>query len=123
MIETQYVDGVQFPDGAVGALLAGGGEIVIRKLVPVVALVSADVEGVKDGKGEARETIHVHFLGSKSGGCADGVVVCALNVRDLNITVILLFVADHGEHKGHGVVDALDTAAGARVGRSWWQIY
>ena len=27
----------------------------------------------------------------------------------------MLFVPDHGEHKGHGVVDTLDTAVGARV--------
>ena len=27
----------------------------------------------------------------------------------------MLFVADHGEHMGHGVVDTLDTAVGERV--------
>ena len=34
---------------------------------------------------------------------------------ELNIPVRLLFVADHGEHEGYGVVDARDTAVGARV--------
>ena len=49
------------------------------------------------------------------GGCGDGVVVRALGVWELNIPVRLLFVDDHDEHEGYGVVDALDTAVGARV--------
>ena len=76
---------------------------------------SADVGEVKDVKGEAGEMIHVHFVGGKSDGCAEGVVVRALNVWELNVPVSLLFVADHGEHEGHGVVDTFDTAVGARV--------
>ena len=58
---------------------------------------------------------HVHFVGRKSGGCADGVVVRALDVWQLNIPVSLLFVADHGEHEGHGMVNTRDTAVGTRV--------
>ena len=42
--------------------------------------------------------------------------MCALDVWELNISVSLLFAAGHGEHEGHGVVDALDTTVGARVG-------
>ena len=57
----------------------------------------------------------VHFVGGKSGGFADVVVVRAFDVRELNIPVRLLFVADHSEHEGHGVVDTLDAAVGARV--------
>ena len=34
---------------------------------------------------------------------------------ELNIPGSLLFVADHGEYKGHGVVDTLDAAVGVRV--------
>ena len=51
----------------------------------------------------------------KSGGCDDGAVVRVVGVWELNIPVRLWFVADHGEHEGYGVVDALDTAVGARV--------
>ena len=36
----------------------------------------------------------------KSGGCADGVVVRVLGVWELNLSVRLLFVTDHGEHEG-----------------------
>ena len=57
----------------------------------------------------------MHLVGGKSGGCADGVVVRALDVWELNIPASLLFIADHGEHKGHGVVGTLNTAVGERV--------
>ena len=57
----------------------------------------------------------MHFVGGKSGDCADGVVVSTLDVWELNILVSLLFVANHGEHEGHDEVDALDSAVGARV--------
>ena len=69
----------------------------------------------KDGKREAGEAAHVNLVEVKSGGYADGVVVRALDVWESNIPVSLLFVADHGGHKGHDVADTLDTAVGARV--------
>ena len=52
---------------------------------------------------------------TKSGGCADVVVVCALDMWELSIHVSFLFVADHGAHERYGVVDTLDIDAGARV--------
>ena len=54
-------------------------------------------------------------LGTKSGGCADVIVVCALDMWELSIHVSLLFVADHGEHESYGVVDTFDIDVGARV--------
>ena len=76
---------------------------------------SADVGEVKYGKGETGETIYVHFVRSKSGGCPDGVVVRALDVWELNIPVSWMFVAHHGVHEIRGAADTLDTAVGARV--------
>ena len=76
---------------------------------------SADVGEVNDGKRKVGKTTHVRFVGGKAGGCADGVVVRALDVGELNIPVNVLFVAGHVEHEGHGVVDTLDTVVGARV--------
>ena len=54
-------------------------------------------------------------LETKSGGCADVVVVCALDMWELSIHVSLLFVADQGEHQSYGVIDTLDIDVGARV--------
>ena len=87
----------------------------IRYLVPVEALMFAGVGNVEYVKGEAGEAAHVHLVGGKSSGCAGGDVIRCLDVWLLNIAVRFLFVADHGEHKSHSVVDTLDTAIGARV--------
>ena len=84
-------------------------------MVPVEALVSADVGGVEDGKREAGETAHVYFVRCEAGSRADGVVVRTFDVRELYVPIGLLFVSDHGEHEGHGVVDAFDAAVGARM--------
>ena len=35
---------------------------------------SADVGEAQDNKGGAEESTHMHFVGGKSGRCADGVV-------------------------------------------------
>ena len=51
----------------------------------------------------------------KSGDSADGAVVRVVGEWELNFSVRLLFVADHGVHEGYGAVDALGTAVGARV--------
>ena len=76
------------------------------------------LERSKTVRGGAREVAFVHLVGDKSGGCTGEVVVRVLDVWELNIPVILLFIADHGKHKGHGVVDTVDTAVGARVVRT-----
>ena len=114
-VDTRYVDGVQFPDGAVGALLASGDEVDISQLIQVEALMSAVVGDVKYGEVEAGDAAHVHLVGGKSSACADGVGSRALDVLELNIPGISLFVADYVEDKGHGVVDTLDTVVGARM--------
>ena len=95
--------------------MAGGGEVDKASWSPVEALISADAGEVKGGKVEAGEAAHVHFVGGESGCCADGVVARALGMWELNIPVSLLFVADHGELEGHGVVGTLNTAVGALV--------
>ena len=59
--------------------------------------------------------VRIPWRAEDPGGCADGVVVRALGVWELNIPVRLLFVAYDDEHEDYGVVDALHTAVGARV--------
>lgn len=93
-----YVNGVEFPDSAVGALLAGCGEVGERQLIPVEALMSGNVGRVEDGEGEARKAAHVYFIGGQPSGGTAGVVVGALDARELYFPIGLLFVADHGEH-------------------------
>lgn len=50
-------------------------------------------------------------MGEPCGG-ADEVAFGALRGRKLHFPVGSLFVDHHGEHLGHRVIDALDTAVG-----------
>lgn len=79
-VRARYVDGVEVPDGAVCAFLAGGGEFDISYLVPVEALMSANVGRLENGEEQARQTPYIFIGGQRSNG-ADGVVVGALDVR------------------------------------------
>ena len=44
---------------------------------------SANVWGVEGGEGKARKAAHVYFVGGKPCGGANGVVIGALDVREL----------------------------------------
>ena len=73
---------------------------------------SANIWEVEDGGGKARKAAHVYFVGGKPGGDVDGVVIGALDVRELWVPMFLFY---HGEHEGHRVIDALDTTVGAAM--------
>ena len=55
------------------------------------------------------------FVRGEARGRADGVVVRVFNMREVNIPVILKFVAHHGKHLCHCMVDAFDTTVSAGV--------
>ena len=57
----------------------------------------------------------MHFVGSETCRGADRVIASVFNVREVYIPVILVFVADHGQHLRHGVVYAFDTPVTTRV--------
>ena len=82
-VETRYVNGVKFPDGAVDALLACSGKVDVSQLVAVETLMFTNAWRVQDGQEKARKADHVYFVGGKRGGGADGVVIGALDVREL----------------------------------------
>ena len=69
-----------FADDAVRALLTDGSEFEVGELVPVEALVSANVGEIEDGEGEARKASNVYIVGGEPCSGVDGVVVCALHV-------------------------------------------
>ena len=64
-------------------MFAGSSEVDVRQLIPVEALMSTNVWGVEDGEGKATKVAHVYFFGGKPGGGVDGVVIRALDVREL----------------------------------------
>ena len=99
-----------FADDAVRALLAAGSEVRVGLLVPVEALVPANVGEIEDGEGEARKAADVYFVRGDPCSGVDGVVVCALHVWELHVPVVLQFVDHHGKHQGHRIIEALDAA-------------
>ena len=63
--------------------MGGSSEIDVSQIAPLEAWMSTNVWGVEHGEGKARKAVHVHFVGGKPGGGADGVVMGALDVREL----------------------------------------
>ena len=59
------------------------------------------------GEGKVREAVYVHLIGGQPVGGADGTVVSILHVRQVDVPVVLFFVADHRWHLSPGVIDAL----------------
>ena len=57
----------------------------------------------------------MHFIGSEAGRGVDRVVVGVLNVREVYIPVILVFIAYHGQHLRHDVIYAFDAPVTSRV--------
>ena len=102
-----------FADDAVRALLTTGSEVEVGQLVPVEALVSANVGEIEDGGGKAREAADVYFVGGEPRRGVDGVVVCALHVWELLVPADLLFVDHHGKNQGHRMIEVLHAAIGA----------
>ena len=78
-----------FADDAVRALLTAGSEVKVGQLVPVEALVSANVGEIENGEGEARKAAHVYFVGGQPCRGFHGVVACALHVWELHVPDVL----------------------------------
>ena len=57
----------------------------------------------------------MNFVRGEARGRADRVVVCVLDMREVDVPVVLMFVAYHGKHLCHCVVDAFDAAVAARM--------
>ena len=57
----------------------------------------------------------MYFIGSEACCRANGVIIGIFDVEKVCVPVVLVFVADHGQHSCHGVVYTFDTAVSARV--------
>ena len=57
----------------------------------------------------------MYFVGNETCRGADRVIIGVFDVREVCIPVILVFVADHGQHLRHGVVYAFDAPVTTRV--------
>ena len=57
----------------------------------------------------------MYFIGSELCRGVDGVVVGVLNVREVSVPVVLVFVAYNGQHLRHGVIYAFDSSVTTRM--------
>ena len=57
----------------------------------------------------------VDFVRGEARGCADGVVVRKFDMREVDVPVGLVFVANHGKHMCHSMVYAFNAAVAAGV--------
>ena len=89
-------EGVLFSHTFVCALLTLASEVAIGELVAVEVLMGTTVRTIKDGEGEAREASDVDLIRGKVRGGANGVVIGIFNVGNMDVSVILVFVADRG---------------------------
>ena len=92
-VNAGHCEGVLFANELLGPLLSFTSEVAIGEMVAVKALMSSVVGAVEDDEGEARQASDMHFIGSEACRGVDRVVVGVLNVRQVCIPVILVFVA------------------------------
>ena len=78
------------------ASLSVASEVAVGKLITIEALMATSVRLFKDGEGKAREASDMDFIGGKTRGSANGVVIGVLDVGKVDVPVVLMFVTGHG---------------------------
>ena len=97
-------EGMVFASNIVRALLSVRSQISVGQMVAGQALVSRDSKAFENCQRGTWKSTHVDLVWSQTRPRADRIVVGELNVRELQISVVLEFVDDHSQHLGHGVV-------------------
>lgn len=103
-------------DEVVNSLLPLSEEVmVVVELVARETLMPPGVVALEDGEREARHAAQVDSRSGEAGGRLDGVDLSGLDVRQVEVPVILALVHTHGEHSGEGVVEGFYTASSLGV--------
>ena len=95
-IDPSNGESVLFAHNFIDALLSVAREVAIGELIAIEALVGTTVRAINDCEGEAREASDVGFIEGKARSGADGVVIGVFDVGEMDVPVVLVFVADHG---------------------------
>ena len=95
-----------FANNIVRALLSVCSQVAIGHVVAGQTLVSRDSGAFENHQREAWKSTHVNLVGRQTRRRADR--ICELDVRELQIPVVLSFVDDHSQHLGHSVVHPLN---------------
>ena len=103
-------EGMVFANTIVRALLSVCCQVAVGRVVAGQTLVSRDFGVFENRQRETWNSTHVKFVGRQTRCHADRIVVCELNVRELQILVALTFIDDHSQHLGHSVVNPLSAS-------------
>ena len=95
-IDSSNGEGVLFVPDFISASLTVAGEVAVGELIAIEALMATPVRSVEDGEREARKASDMDFIGGKTRGGANGVVIGVLDVGKVDVPVVLVFVTDHG---------------------------
>ena len=95
-IDPSNGEGVVFVHDFIRASLSVASEVAVGELIAIEALMATSVRSVEDGEREAREASGMYFVGGKTRGSANGVVIGVLDVGKVDVPVVLVFVTDHG---------------------------
>ena len=85
-----------FTHDSISASLPVASEVAVGELIAIAALMATSVRLFEDGERKAREASDMDFIGGKTRGSANGVVIGVLDVGKVDAPVVLVFVIDHG---------------------------
>ena len=85
-----------FANNIVRALLSVCSQVSVGQVVAGQTLVSRDSGEFENRQKEMWKCTHVNLVGRQSRRRADQIVVCEVNVRELQIPVVL-FIDDHSQ--------------------------
>ena len=95
-IDSSNGEGVLFAHDFISASLSVASEVAVGELIAIEALMATPVRSVEDGERQARKASDMDFIGGKTRGGANGVVIGVLDVGKVDVPVVLVFVTDHG---------------------------
>ena len=101
-------EGMVFAKNVVRALPPVCSLVAIGQVIAGQTLVSRYSGAFKNHHGETWKPANVNPVGRQTRRRANRNVVGELDVRELQIPVVMLFVDDHGQHLGHSVVHPLN---------------
>ena len=95
-IDPSNGEGVLFAHEFIRASLSVASEVAVGELIAIEVLMGTTVRSFKDGERKAREASDMDFIGGKTRGGANGVIIGVLDVGKVDVPVVLVFVTDHG---------------------------
>ena len=99
-----------FANNIVRALLSICSQVATGQVVTGQTLVSRDSGVFENHQRQTWKSTHVNLVGHQTRRRSDRIVVSELDVRELQIPVVLSFIDDHSQYLSHSVVHPLNAS-------------